>query len=742
MDFVNLRRPTPEEDEEEKAEEEDVEVEMVSIEKAPKSRTKRRKTTGDDAVEDEDTYVDESEKRKKRRRKTLGDEDEAAPKSAKSAKSKKDKRRRTMGDEPSSSKFHTQTLTQMPSWSPQRDIEVEVEEEKNLAVFDTPDRSSQVLVAHRRNPSRASKTNSPAIDFSTELPRALGSMGPPQTPHRKRLYEIPSSESPASPLSVHSRSSPTKHTPSRTPLRECSPNVSIPFAIGPKSSPPVLPGPPILKIADTYDTEESEHSRIPSTPSKRSSPTKSVRFAADIPANKDEEEEDLIPSSSGLDSLGPIQSSATSRRLVYVDSDLEIQDSEAESELEEEEEETREVGKGLQEKSNDSEESKKMEDEDGEAEQETCYGHMGLDTQYEVYEEVIPSLEHGHREASQELGEETQKSTYMESQRISTQHVKSMLATAPPGSNSDVFISVKPSQVEAILDRKKDHEFRSKAFPDTVRRIWLYETAPRSTLTYMAAIGPQKRPGAELSQYGLGNTAFNAHSSKSGEYAYEILGFYELANPLTLRELKSREWLKAPPQAWQTVKPAVLGELIANLLPPIFDETTPIEDTPTSSSTDTQDASAQLFSTIVQFTQPATIHTVLPSSSQVVPATKLVGAEDDEDHPASPPHEPESHTFPRPSQAETVDLTQTQCHTPRQTLPEIIWESPVRPAASSGSPELPSPGFQAQDSLVPFSIPSSQLLTKSQMLPAYLLNDSVPGPPPFVQDSQDELEED
>jgi hypothetical protein len=35
---------------------------------------------------------------------------------------------------------------------------------------------------------------------------------------------------------------------------------------------------------------------------------------------------------------------------------------------------------------------------------------------------------------------------------------------------------------------------------------------------------------------------------------------------------------------------------------------------------------------------------------------------------------------------------------------------------------------------------SSQLLTKSQMLPESLLNDSVPGPPLFIQDSDDEDE--
>lgn len=36
---------------------------------------------------------------------------------------------------------------------------------------------------------------------------------------------------------------------------------------------------------------------------------------------------------------------------------------------------------------------------------------------------------------------------------------------------------------------------------------------------------------------------------------------------------------------------------------------------------------------------------------------------------------------------------------------------------------------------------SSQLLTKSQMLPESLLGESVPGPPPYVGDSDEEDDE-
>jgi hypothetical protein len=41
---------------------------------------------------------------------------------------------------------------------------------------------------------------------------------------------------------------------------------------------------------------------------------------------------------------------------------------------------------------------------------------------------------------------------------------------------------------------------------------------------------------------------------------------------------------------------------------------------------------------------------------------------------------------------------------------------------------------------MPYSMASSQLLTKSQLLPHSLLDESVAGPPLFVQDSDDEEE--
>jgi hypothetical protein len=252
----------------------------------------------------------------------------------------------------------------------------------------------------------------------------------------------------------------------------------------------------------------------------------------------------------------------------------------------------------------------------------------------------------------------------------------------------------------------------------------------------MAEIGPAKRPGQILDERGLGNAEFNAKKGSCWT-AYEILQLYELSDPLSLSQLIANEWLKSAPQRFAWVRPAVLDQLMANLKPPLFH--TAESEGPASSSTDTQEAEAQLLSTIVQFTQPA------PSSQQ--PSSQFIKTENESHVPASSDYATPLTNIkiaPPASQATTVDLSQTQ--TPRHhSLDEVVWESPTRPVPSSTPLKLPTPlsagsEHRGLDTLVPYSMASSQLLTKSQLLPESLLNESVPGPPLFIRDSDDEEE--
>lgn len=710
------------------------------------------------------------------------DEDEEALESYEEPVKPKKKRRKTTGDEPSTnSKYHTQTITQL-DWS------FISEQDVDDSIFDIPSSSSRSKELRRKNSAANPHPPKPAIQRSSRRksaptsPVVLGSMAPPQTPHRRPVQEIPSSESPATPPS---RSSPLKGSI----LRERSTNIPISFSTNNKLqlSPSKLPK---LRVEDTFGSDDvSQQTRIPTTPSKRSSPAKTVRFAS-LEILKDVDAPPVIHKALETRS---VTSKKSSMQLMD-----EILDSDAESDEDYE----------IQEDSGPSEEYHE------EHQPETCYGEIGLETQKlleiqkrpspqcieesqipggEIPEELV--VESSQFMESQILEEEVseealEKTQYMESQRLATQLVHAM---APRTKFSDAFVSIRPQDVTKIVDLTKDHEFRHQMIPETVSRIWIYETYPTRTLKYMAAISAAKRPGEIVNESGVGNAEFNAKGPDCGEFAWEILELYELADPLPWATIASNEWLSAPPKKPTLLRPAVLDQLMANLKPPLFCRA-PQPELPTSSSTDTQDAEEQLLSTMIQHTQqlPSTEalssqvnqeddeddeedldgededdeeapHSRPPNSSRrpKTPSRTLLSqtmkqeSQNDEERPQSTPQDPTQGTMapprehgtpfalpqlPCPSQAETVDLSQSQ--TPRnQSSADIVFESPTRPIFSSTPINLPTPRERENvgpNSLIPYSMSSSQLLTKSQMLPESLLNDSVPGPPLFIQDSDEE----
>jgi hypothetical protein len=641
----------------------------------------------EDEDEDEDQdYEEESKKRKKKRRKATGDEPSTTP------------------------QFHTQTITQL-DWSFNS-----IPEGEDRSILDDPSFSQSAKLPKyvRKRPGEAESSIPPPPQRPL-----IRDTPPPQMPDCKLTREIPSSQSPTTPLSLHSRGSGSR----RSPLTDISINAAIPFNTNSKSQgiPSKIPK---LEVEETSDGENhpSQLNPIPSTPSKRSSPAKIVRFVLPELEEKDETATSFIKSES--------TSYPASQTLTGNSSRNEILDSDAESEYEEHEEppasasQVEEEGNPGQEIEEDKEllEGALQEVEDQQAETESCYGEIGAETQMEAerildsprLSEITPTTQARGNPAAKTSQERTQM---MESQRLATQYMNAM---APRTANSDIFISIHPQHVTNIVNRAKDHEMRSWSIPPTVCRIWIYETKPVSALKYMAEIGPAKRPGQISDVRGLGNAEFNTRKG-SHWTAYEILQLYELSDPLPLSQLIVNEWLKSAPQRFAWVRPAVLDQLIANLKPPLFHA-----------------AEAQLLSTIKQFTQPA-----LPSQHS---SSQLIKYESENHEPA-----PSSYATPRTnikmappaSQATTVDLSQTQ--TPRHhSLDEVVWESPTRPIPSSTPLKLPtlsaSSEYPGLDSLVPYSMASSQLLTKSQLLSESLLNESVPGPPLFIQDSDDEEE--
>ncbi|CAF3576134.1 unnamed protein product [Fusarium graminearum] len=131
-------------------------------------------------------------------------------------------------------------------------------------------------------------------------------------------------------------------------------------------------------------------------------------------------------------------------------------------------------------------------------------------------------------------------------------------ATTPSRTLSDMLLSIKPHQLANIISREKNHEYRNRRLKDGVSRLWLYETGTGGgslSITHIAIIPPNTRhePGSVPTEPpGIGNKEFNA-GEKESKYAYPILELYELVNPVTLNEMRTR-WGMGAPQGPQYVK--------------------------------------------------------------------------------------------------------------------------------------------------------------------------------------------
>ncbi|RSL54647.1 hypothetical protein CEP53_007379 [Fusarium sp. AF-6] len=102
-----------------------------------------------------------------------------------------------------------------------------------------------------------------------------------------------------------------------------------------------------------------------------------------------------------------------------------------------------------------------------------------------------------------------------------------------------------PDHLANIISRDKNHEYRKYRLKDGVVRLWLYETAGgggRASITHIAIIPSSIRhePGSVPTEPpGIGNAKFNA-GLKQSKFGYPILELYELFNPVTLSEMKTR----------------------------------------------------------------------------------------------------------------------------------------------------------------------------------------------------------
>ncbi|KAB8356528.1 hypothetical protein FH972_024111 [Carpinus fangiana] len=136
------------------------------------------------------------------------------------------------------------------------------------------------------------------------------------------------------------------------------------------------------------------------------------------------------------------------------------------------------------------------------------------------------------------------------------------ISRAIPQPKTDFAISIYPIHVKAIVEGRKDHEYRKYSLPAT--RMWIYETAPISAIRYRAVISKGKRSG-ELQECHLRierNRLFNeGHGESAKLYAHEILELHQLKQPLTLASMISRGWIKGAPQKYCWMAADMVAEL-------------------------------------------------------------------------------------------------------------------------------------------------------------------------------------
>ena len=148
-----------------------------------------------------------------------------------------------------------------------------------------------------------------------------------------------------------------------------------------------------------------------------------------------------------------------------------------------------------------------------------------------------------------------------------TEHTitKARVATTSSDSDrvkTDVLLAILPEHLANIASQAKNHEYRKYRLADGVERLWLYETKGpggkgRAAITHIATIPPDVRrtPGTVPEDpVGIGNADFNAGLKKS-KYGYPIVELYELVQPVTLSEMKTKWQLGGAPMGWRYLRP-------------------------------------------------------------------------------------------------------------------------------------------------------------------------------------------
>ena len=101
---------------------------------------------------------------------------------------------------------------------------------------------------------------------------------------------------------------------------------------------------------------------------------------------------------------------------------------------------------------------------------------------------------------------------------------------------SAVFMSIKEIHMNRILNKIKNHEFRTKKPKKDFDYIIVYVPIPIKELKYVLKVKQPVATPNKINIDGYGNKEFN--NTRTEKYAYPIENVYEINKPLKLDNLK------------------------------------------------------------------------------------------------------------------------------------------------------------------------------------------------------------
>jgi len=135
---------------------------------------------------------------------------------------------------------------------------------------------------------------------------------------------------------------------------------------------------------------------------------------------------------------------------------------------------------------------------------------------------------------------------------------------------SDAILPMHERFMDEIVAGGKNYEFRHYRIKRSVKRIWLYCTAPSSSIKYICEIDPARtrNPGdPPLEEDGRGNREFKnrAKGWEKDDYAYKVRFIYQVQPPVTLADMETKYGMKAAPPSVVSVPESMRSVVVWDL---------------------------------------------------------------------------------------------------------------------------------------------------------------------------------